>query len=231
MNLLDGKKCADSLIAGIAKQVARHVDARDPTTSNHTRMVTGVAVALALELGLSTERVERVRIAAVLHDYGKIGVPDKVHLKSGKHDAAEQRQMHSHVTKTILILSRIAFRRDLRDIPAIAGMHHERLSGEGYPFGLRSEEIPLEGRVLAVADVFHALVQTRPYKRGFSAAEALAECERMTDWHSDRFGKMSGPHLDRNVVKSLRQVLIDHSYDLSYFERISGWDEMLAEIV
>jgi putative nucleotidyltransferase with HDIG domain len=218
------KRQFDSFIVTLAQSV----DARDPATSNHTRMVTGVAVAIAKQMGLSRERVERIRIAAILHDYGKIGVPDRVHLKSGSHDPAEQLLMHSHVTKTILILSRIAFRRDLRDIPAIAGMHHEHLCGDGYPFGLRGEEISLEGRILAVADVFHALVQTRPYKRGFSPRDALAECLRMTAWHTGRFGAQAGPHLDVNAVKALDAVLQANGWDLGAFEIGIGWDGALG---
>jgi HD-GYP domain-containing protein (c-di-GMP phosphodiesterase class II) len=218
------KRQFDSFIVTLAQSV----DARDPTTSNHTRMVTGIAVAIARQMGLSEERVERIRIAAILHDYGKIGVPDSVLLKPGKHDAAEKRMMHSHVLKTILILSRISFRRDLRDIPRIAGMHHEKLSGEGYPFGLKEEEIPLEGRILAVADVFQALTQTRPYKAGRTPSEALAECEKMTQQYFDHYGGLSGVHLDANVVRALHEVLVQYGEDVSYFGRLSGWDEMLS---
>jgi HD-GYP domain-containing protein (c-di-GMP phosphodiesterase class II) len=208
--------------------LAQTVDARDPTTSNHTRMVTGIAVAISKQLGLSAERVERVRIAAVLHDFGKIGVPDAVLLKPGGFDEAERRMMHSHCLKTTLILSRIAFRRDLRDIPAIAGMHHEKLDGGGYPFGLRADELPLEGRILAVADVFQALCQTRPYKAGNTPTEALATCNEMSRPHTDRFGEQCGVHLDPNVVLALGEVLAAHDNDLNCFDRESGWDEMMA---
>lgn len=208
--------------------LAQTVDARNPTTSSHTRMVTGIAVAISKQMGLSAERVERLRIAAVLHDFGKIGVPDAVLLKPGGFDDDERRMMHSHCLKTILILSRIAFRRDLRDIPAIAGMHHEKLDGGGYPFGLRDDELPLEGRILAVADVFQALIQTRPYKAGYSPAEAWTMCSKMSKPHIDRFGQHSGVHLDPNVVQALGQVLEEQDNAIGYFDRESGWDEMMA---
>lgn len=208
--------------------LAQSVDAKDATTSNHTMMVTGIAVALAQHLGLSRERVERVRIAAVLHDYGKIGVPDEVLNKPGKLEENEFLQMRSHCIKSILILSRIAFGRGLEDIPRIAGLHHEKLDGLGYPFGLRGEEIPLESRILAVADVFQALTQTRPYKQGLPPGQALEECRTMTAWHTDRFGLESGPHLDANVVGALAGILEEQQGDLSYFERVSGWESMLA---
>jgi putative nucleotidyltransferase with HDIG domain len=208
--------------------LAQTVDARDATTSNHTLMVTGIAVAVASQMGLSTRLIERLRIAAVLHDYGKIGVPDAVLQKPGGHDAFEHRQMRSHVIKTILVLRKIAFRRELSDIPAIAGMHHEKLDGTGYPFGMMGDEIPLEGRILAVADVFQALIQTRPYKRGLPPAEALEQCRAMTQPHEDRFGKPSGVHLDSNAVEALAEVLDTCAGDITFFERASGWDRMLS---
>jgi putative nucleotidyltransferase with HDIG domain len=208
--------------------LAQTVDARDATTSNHTMMVTGIAVAVARQLGLSDSTVERIRIAAVLHDYGKIGVPDSVLLKPSGHDADERRQMKSHVLKTILVLRKIAFRRDLADIPLIAGMHHEKLDGTGYPFGLQGEEIPLEGRILSVADVFQALIQTRTYKKGLPPLDALAKCREMTRPHTDHHRLASGAHLDSNVVDALGRVLELCHGDLSFFERASGWDRMLG---
>jgi putative nucleotidyltransferase with HDIG domain len=219
----DQKRQFNSFIITLASTV----DAKDPTTSKHTMMVTGVAVALARHLGLSPERVERIRIAAILHDYGKIGIPDGVLLKAGMLDDIERRMMQSHVMKTAILLSRIHFRRDLEDVPAIAAMHHEKLDGTGYPYGLRAEEIPLEGRILAVADVFHALTQTRPYKIGRTPQEALAVCRQMSRAHLDRDGNPSGLHLDPNVVDALGGVLLHCENDMGYFEHESGWDEML----
>jgi HD-GYP domain-containing protein (c-di-GMP phosphodiesterase class II) len=208
--------------------LATTVDAKDPTTSTHTMMVTGVAVALARHLRLSPDRVERIRIAAILHDYGKIGIPDDVLLKAGMLDDNERRTMQSHVMKTALLLSRIHFRRDLADVPTIAAMHHEKLDGTGYPYGLKDEEIPLEGRILAVADVFHALTQTRPYKAGRTPQEALAVCRQMSKQHLDREGNPSGLHLDPNVVEALSGALESCNNDMGYFEQMSGYDEMLA---
>jgi putative nucleotidyltransferase with HDIG domain len=209
--------------------LAQTVDARDATTSNHTMMVTGIAVAVARQLGLSERMVERIRIAAVLHDYGKIGVPDAILQKPGAHTADERLQMKSHVLKTILVLRKIAFRRDLADIPFVAGMHHEKLDGTGYPFGLRGDEIPLEGRILAVADVFQALTQTRPYKQGLPADEALQRCRLMTLPHTDHHHDTSGSHLDAITVQALASVLDSCGGDLAFFERASGWDQMLAQ--
>ncbi len=208
--------------------LAQTVDAKDSTTSNHTKLVTGIAVAIARQMGLPDEVVQRIRLAATLHDFGKIGVPDSVLLKPGKHDEEERQVMKSHVLKTILILSRIAFRREHRDIPYIAGMHHEKLDGTGYPFGLQSEEIPLEGRILAVADVFQALTQTRPYKSGMPLDKAL-------DFLKEEFCKVErengvsrGPHLDQNVVGALEELLQEQDDPVAHFEQASAWDKLEA---
>lgn len=218
------KRQFDSFIVAMAQTV----DAKDATTSDHTRMVTGIAVAIAQNMGLPAVSVERIRIAAILHDFGKIGVPDAVLLKTGPHNEAERQIMRSHVDKTIQILSRIAFRRDLQDIPAIAGMHHEKLDGTGYPFGLKGEEISLEGRIIAVADVFQALTQTRPYKKGKTINESL-EILRSEFCHETEGvnGEKTGPHLDINVVSELTELVESLEDPVAHFEECSGWDRMM----
>ena len=207
--------------------LAQSVDTKDQTTSNHTKLVTGLSVAIAKEMGLSRRTVERIRIAAVLHDYGKIGIPDNVLQKPGSLTDEERTMMRSHVLKTILLLRRINFSRELRDIPRIAGMHHEKLDGSGYPFGLRGDEIPLEGRILAVADIFQALTQTRPYKQGMAVPQALAELRVMTQPHLDRHEQASGAHIDPLVVEALAQILEREHDDLNVFEEASKWERML----
>lgn len=207
--------------------LAQSVDTKDQTTSNHTKLVTGLSVAIAQEMGLSRRTVERIRIAAVLHDYGKIGIPDSVLQKPGSLNDEEREMMRSHVLKTILLLRRINFSRELRDIPRIAGMHHEKLDGSGYPFGLRGDEIPLEGRILAVADIFQALTQTRPYKQGMAVPQALAELRIMTSAHTDRHEQASGVHIDPLVVDALERILVREDNDLNVFEEASKWERML----
>ena len=207
--------------------LAQSVDTKDQTTSNHTKLVTGLSVAIAQEMGLSRRTVERIRIAAVLHDYGKIGIPDNVLQKPGSLTDEERSMMRSHVLKTILLLRRINFSRELRDIPRIAGMHHEKLDGSGYPFGLRGDEIPLEGRILAVADIFQALTQTRPYKQGMAVPQALAELRLMTVAHMDRHEQASGSHVDPLVVDALARILDRENDDLNVFEVASKWERML----
>ena len=119
------------------------------------------------------------------------------------------------------------FSRELRDIPRIAGMHHEKLDGSGYPFGLRGDEIPLEGRILAVADIFQALTQTRPYKQGMAVPEALSELRVMTRAHRDRYDNESGMHVDPLVVEALARILARENDDLGIFDEASKWERML----
>ncbi|GEM_PF-1981869 len=197
------KKQFDSFI----KVLATTIDSRDPTTGMHTVMVTGIAVLIAREMGLTAEEVEKIRIAATLHDIGKIAIPDAVLRKPTRLSREEFEIMKRHALYSILILRRIRFRRDLRDIPEIAGAHHERIDGGGYPFGLKGEELTLPMRILAVADVFHALIQDRPYKKGLSLEEAVAECERMTMPYQDHHGREVGRHLDPEVVGALRAIV------------------------
>jgi HD-GYP domain-containing protein (c-di-GMP phosphodiesterase class II) len=128
------------------------------------------------------------------------------------------------VLKTLVILRRIKFSRALQDIPEVAAMHHEKLDGGGYPFGYRGSEIPLEARVLAVADVFQALTQTRPYKSGLPAEEAQRRCSEMSRPHTDRYGRESGAHLDPNVVRALGRIIERTGGGNEFFEQESGWE-------
>jgi HD-GYP domain-containing protein (c-di-GMP phosphodiesterase class II) len=208
--------------------LATAVDAKDPTTANHTKLVTGISVALAKQMELSEKAVERIRISAILHDLGKIGVPDTILTKPGALTDEEFQLMRSHCLKSILLLRKMSFRRDLSDVPEIAGQHHEKLDGTGYPFGLRGDEITLEGRIIAVADVFQALTQTRPYKQGRTPREALTICRQMTQVYTDHHGRTSGVHLDELVVDALEALLDRWQADMAFFEAESGWEQMLS---
>jgi len=217
----DQKKQFNSFIEVLASSV----DAKDPTTADHSKMVTGVAVALAKELGYPPQKIEFIRVAAVVHDYGKIAIPDAILRKPGRLTPEEFKLMRSHAAKTIEILSRVYFTKEMRDVPKVAGMHHERMDGTGYPLGLKDGEIRQEGRILAVADELHAL-QERPYKRGFTPREALAECKKLTATHIGRFGDEEGAHLDIEVVDALERILEREDYDPTYFARESGWSDI-----
>lgn len=150
--------------------LAGAIEARDAYTYGHSRQVTRYAVRLAMELGLNEAEIERIRYAGLLHDIGKIGVRDDVLLKAGPLSAAELIQMRQHPQIGVRILEQI---RGLRDVLPIIAAHHERVDGNGYPLGLRGDEIPLGARILAVADTFEALTADRAYRAALEPEQAL----------------------------------------------------------
>ncbi|MEP0813563.1 MAG: GAF domain-containing protein [bacterium] len=204
--------------------LAASVDAKDPTTSDHSMYVTGASVVIAKELGLDPAFVEKIRIAATLHDYGKIAVPDAVLCKPAKLLPCEVYLMNFHVEKTETILKDIRWAKELQDVPFIAATHHEAIDGSGYPHRLKGEEIPYGGRIIAVADVFHALIQNRPYKLGLPPRKAIEICEQMTIPHVDeRYGTRKGKHLQADIVAALRSWLEKNDWNVKLFEKESGW--------
>jgi HD-GYP domain-containing protein (c-di-GMP phosphodiesterase class II) len=140
------------------------MDARDPITAGHSRRVTAYSVAIGEELGYSEKQLEILRVASLLHDIGKIGVPEVVLFKDGRLDDEEYRIIQSHARHTLNILGKIHFDREKREIPMMAGTHHERIDGKGYPLELAGEDIPEAGRIMAVGDVFDAITSRRHYR-------------------------------------------------------------------
>ncbi|HEU4976950.1 MAG TPA: diguanylate cyclase [Baekduia sp.] len=151
--------------------LAETLDLRDTGTAAHSQTVGHYAELLAAELGLPPARIERIRLAGVLHDVGKIGVPDAILSKPGRLDDREWAEMRKHPEMG----ARIVAGSGLEDISDWVVAHHERPDGTGYPFGLRDGEIPLEAKILAVADAFEAMTADRPYRTAMSHAAALAE--------------------------------------------------------
>ncbi len=171
-------------------QVARDfAHLRDFETGGHLDRMAHTSRLIARDLapshGLSDEFIEHVFLFAPLHDIGKIGIPDRILLKPGRLDPEERQIMETHVTLGLEIIDKILGEFALQDLPdsdvlrAIVGGHHEQLDGSGYPRGLRGEQIPLEARIVAVADVFDALTSRRPYKPAWSVAEACTELNRL----------------------------------------------------
>ncbi|MBX6363038.1 MAG: response regulator [Gemmatimonadetes bacterium] len=157
---------------------------RDDQTGRHTRRVGALAALIAREMGLSEQEAEQIRDAALLHDVGKVGVPDRILLKEGSISDAEREIMQRHTLIGMRILSRSAF-PVMRLAAEIAASHHEWWDGSGYPRGLRGEEIPLAGRIVALADVYDSLTHARPYKRAWTQEEALAEIASGRGTHFD----------------------------------------------
>lgn len=160
----------------IIERLARAAEFRDDNTGQHTERVGQMAALLAREIGLSDSMVSLIRRAAPLHDVGKIGIPDAILLKLGKLTDDEFAQVKLHTTIGARILSGSRFSL-LRLAEEIAFSHHERWDGSGYE-GMVGEAIPLPGRIVAIADVFDALTQKRPYKAAWPIADAIAEIER-----------------------------------------------------
>jgi hypothetical protein len=154
--------------------LAETLDLRDAGTADHSRTVGEFAAATAAALGLEPDRVERLRAAGVLHDLGKLAVRDATLHKPGKLDDEEWREIRRHPEIGAQILAHAG----LGDIAAWVRGHHERIDGRGYPDGLAGDEIPLEARILAVADAYEAMIADRPYRTGMAAAAARAELER-----------------------------------------------------
>lgn len=165
-------------------RLALAAEHRDLMTGDHIRRVGRLAARIALALGWSDDQAQTLGLAAFLHDVGKIGVPDHILLKPGKLSPDEFAQMQAHTTIGAQILSE-GRSELLRLAGEIALNHHERWNGQGYPRGLRGEHIPIAARIVAVADVYDALIQERPYKRAWTPAEAVAEIRAQAGQHFD----------------------------------------------
>jgi HD-GYP domain-containing protein (c-di-GMP phosphodiesterase class II) len=162
-----------STFLSVLEVLAATVDAKHPYTAGHTERVSEYSCGIAKMMGLPDEDIEQLRVAAYLHDYGKIGIRDAVLTKPDRLTNEEYSEMKSHVVKTQEILSRMRFSKQHRLVPAIAGAHHERWDGKGYPNGISGEAIPLGARIMAIGDVFDALTSDRDYRTAMPYADAL----------------------------------------------------------
>jgi len=169
------------------------LEAKDPYLRGHSARVADLSANVATEMGLAEEEVERVRMAGRLHDLGKIGTRDAVVNKEGPLTAEQFEHVKQHVIIGAQILAPLAH---LGDIVAMVKSHHERFDGTGYPDGLRGEEIPQGGRVIAAAEVYDALTTARPYQDKLTPEEAV---ERMAD--------LSGTVLDPKVYEALLKIV------------------------
>ena len=155
----------------LAELFAGIVDAKSPFTGEHSIGVARVARLIAERCGLNDETCDKVEIAGLLHDLGKLRVPDEILDKPGRLEPQERLIINAHSFETYQILRNIS---GLEEIALWASYHHEEPDGNGYPFHIGGAQLPLEARILRVADIFQAMVQSRPYRPGLTAAEALA---------------------------------------------------------
>jgi len=161
---------------------ARTIEAKDHITGNHVERAVRYATEIAKKLKLSERDIEHIREAAVLHDLGKIGVSDKNLNKKSKLTKKEFEEIKKHPQIGVDIIRPIHLMHDL--IPLIL-YHHERWDGKGYPAGLKGEEIPIGARIIAIADVYEALISNRPYRKAYSKKEAIAIIKKEKGTHFD----------------------------------------------
>jgi len=179
----------------IVRRLARAAEFRDTDTGLHVTRMSLFCAELGRAAGFDERECDLLLNASALHDIGKIGIPDRVLLKKGRFDPEETEVIRGHVEIGGDILSKSASEL-LQWAEAISMAHHEKWDGSGYPRGLKGEEIPLTGRIVALCDVFDALTSHRPYKKPWSVEEAMAEIERG-----------SGTHFDPALVKLFKQIL------------------------
>ena len=159
------------LFVGTVKALAAAIDGKDRYTRGHSERVARFSIAIAEHLGLPDNEIEALRISALLHDVGKIGIDDKVLKKPAKLTNEEFEIMKTHPQKGFKIMSHIPAMREF--LPGMY-MHHEMINGEGYPQGLRGDEIPMQARIVSVADTFDAMTTDRPYQKAMEFDTALA---------------------------------------------------------
>ncbi len=176
----------------ILQVLAKTIDARDPMTAGHSEKVTEYALGICEELGQPQAFCEMIRVAALLHDYGKIAVPDSILKKPGRLTRDEYQIVKTHSQKTREILDQINFEGIYNCVPEIAGAHHEKLDGSGYPQGLKADAIPLGSKIIAAADFFEAITAKRHYRdpMPLNVAFKLLRDE-------------SGKHFDETIVEAL----------------------------
>lgn len=166
---------SESTYLGVIGALAAALDARDPYTAGHSERVAHLSVAIGQQMGLSEDELEVLRLGALLHDIGKIGVSDAILRKPGTLTDDELEQIKRHPSLGARILRPLNF---LAEHIAIVELHHEQPDGRGYPFGLRSDEIPVFARIVHVADAFDAMTTARAYRPSRPATEAIAELWR-----------------------------------------------------
>lgn len=172
---------------------ARTIEAKDFYTGLHVEETVAIAEKVARKLKLSPQEIEDIKHAAILHDLGKVGVDERIIRKKSKLTRKEMAQIKRHPLIAAEILKPVAALSGA--IPAILH-HHERFDGKGYPYGLKKEEIPLSARIIAVADVYQALISNRPYRKAYSKKEAI-----------EIIKKESGTHFDPRVVEAFLKII------------------------
>lgn len=181
--------------------LANAIDARDPNTAGHSERVTRISLEIGRILELDNSQLELLELAALFHDVGKLGVPDKILFKPGKLTDDEYDQIKAHPRIGVNILKDIDF---LRKVLPIILHHHEKFSGGGYPSDIKGDDIPVESRIIAVADTYDAMTSDRPYRKGLPHDNAIHEII-----------KLKGTQFDANIVDAFLKVNLESSQSFS----------------
>jgi HD-GYP domain-containing protein (c-di-GMP phosphodiesterase class II) len=179
--------------SGIARSLVEALEAKDPYIKEHLRAVSGLALRIGSEISLPGEQMEALTSGALLHDVGKIGIPDRILQKSGRLTEEEYAEIKRHPLLGVSILTPAT---ELASALPVVRHHHERFDGKGYPDGLRGEDIPLIARIVSVADAFDSMIRARPYGYGISRKAALREIE-----------ENAGTQFDPLIVRALLEIV------------------------
>ncbi|WP_282936699.1 HD-GYP domain-containing protein [Paenibacillus sp. RC67] len=192
----------DELVSmSVIRSLVLALDSRDPYTAGHSSRVALYSLWIARELKIPEEECKHFYRAALMHDIGKIGVPDKILLKADSLDDEEFHIMISHTTIGARILSKMEPEERMLQATEVAKYHHEKMDGSGYPDGLSGDEIPFFARIVAVADAFDAMTTDRPYSKGRSYWDGVQEIIRC-----------KGTHFDPVVVEAFEKVMEHRDY-------------------
>jgi HD-GYP domain-containing protein (c-di-GMP phosphodiesterase class II) len=183
----------ESRVLGIARTLVEALEAKDPYIKEHLRAVSDLALRIGSEISLPDEQMDALASGALLHDVGKIGIPDRILQKSDRLTENEYAEIKRHPVLGVSILTPAA---ELASALPVVKHHHERFDGKGYPDGLRGEDIPLIARIVSVADAFDSMIRARPYGYGISRKAALKEVE-----------DNSGTQFDPRIVRALLEVV------------------------
>lgn len=182
-----------NFLMSTVKALVSAIEAKDPYTSGHSARVNLLSMLLGRDLGLSVSELEDLRWASILHDVGKIGMPESILNKRGPLSPEEFEIVKHHPWRGYEVLGHIG---QLKEASQVVLFHHERIDGCGYPMGITKEAIPMAARIIAVADTFDALTSNRPYRLAWTEDEAFAEIRRV-----------SGTQLDADVVEALSRMI------------------------
>ncbi len=210
-NKLEMLKDLRELFYKTIKSISSALDAKDPYTHGHSLRVTLYSLILAKELGLDDITLEEIETAGLLHDIGKVGIPQKILCKPGKLTDEEFEIMKSHPEQGEKIVKKI---KKLKIISNWLKTHHERWDGKGYPLGLKGEDIPISARIIAIADTYDAMTSTRSYRKALDHATAIAEIERCA-------GSQFDPNLASLFIKNQDKILAAKENPNEYYEKYS----------